>query len=181
VTAVDTIAAIEAGVTALAHTPHTYPLTEQEKQTIARAGIPMSSTLGIYVPAFNDQNEKLFRDRLPFPVETLTSAGQGPVNARYLWDGGLVYGYGTDTSWTPKDALAHELRALALVFSPKDIVSILTRNAAAVIGRADQLGVLEPGKLADIVVLDGNPLENVSSFLNVTMVLKGGVVVLDKR
>jgi len=43
--------------------------------------------------------------------------------------------------------LAHELRPLHLVFSRKDIIKIMTRNAAAVIGRSKDLGTLEPGKL----------------------------------
>ena len=60
----------------------------------------------------------LFRDAQPFPWNTLSSAGQGPVNARLLWEAGIVYGYGTDTQWPPKESLADELRALELVFAP---------------------------------------------------------------
>ena len=45
----------------------------------------------------------------------------------------------------------------------------------------DELGTLEPGKLADIVIVNGNPLTHVYDLLNVTMVIKGGEVVLDKR
>ena len=53
------------------------------------------------------------------------------MNARLLWEAGLVsYGYGTDTQWPPKETLADELRALRLVFSPQDIVKIITKNAA---------------------------------------------------
>jgi imidazolonepropionase-like amidohydrolase len=123
----------------------------------------------------------LFRDRGPFPWETLSSGGQGPVNARLLWEAGITYGYGTDTSWLPKDSLAHELKPLALMFSPKDIVSILTKNAAAAVLRSDQIGTLQAGKIADIVILNGDPLANVSNLLNVSVVVKGGQVVVDKR
>jgi len=52
------------------------------------------------------------------------------VNARLLWEAGISYGYGTDTSWTPIETLADELRSLQLTFSPKDIVTIPRRNAA---------------------------------------------------
>jgi imidazolonepropionase-like amidohydrolase len=136
----------------------------------------MMSTLGVFVPYFDRDNRPLFRDREPFPWNTLSSGGQGPVNARLLWEKGIVYGYGTDTSWLPRESLALELRPLALMFSPKDIVSILTRNAAVAVHKDNEIGTLEAGKLADIVMIDGDPLRNVTDLLKVSMVIKGGVV-----
>jgi imidazolonepropionase-like amidohydrolase len=103
------------------------------------------------------------------------------VNARLAVEAGTIYGYGTDTSWLPRESLALELRPLALTFSPKDIVSIMTRNAAVAVRRDSELGTLEAGKLADIVVLDGDPLADVQNLLKVRMVLKGGDVVVEKR
>ena len=176
----DTIAAVESGVQSLAHTPHIGQLSAAQTQMVAKAGIPMMSTLGVFVPHFDASNTPLFRDRLPFPWETLSSGGQGPVNARLLWEAGITYGYGTDTTWLPRESLALELRPLSLTFSPKDIVSILTSHAAAAALKRDR-GTLEPGKLADLVVLNGDPLVNVSNLLNVAMVIKGGEVVVDKR
>jgi imidazolonepropionase-like amidohydrolase len=179
VSVADTLGAVQAGVQSLAHTPHIDQLTMAQAQTIAKSGIPMMSTLGVFVPYFDAANIALFRDRLPFPWETLPSAGNGPVNARLVAEAGTTYGYGTDTSWLPKESLALELRPLSLTFSPKDIVSILTRNAAVAIVKTDR-GTLEAGKLADIVVLNGDPLANVSNLLNVAMVIKGGEVVVGK-
>ena len=46
---------------------------------------------------------------------------------------------------------------------------------------ADQLGTLESGKLADIVLLDGNPMEGIHNMLKTKVVVKGGQVVVDKR
>jgi imidazolonepropionase-like amidohydrolase len=181
VTVIDTLAAVKAGVTALAHTPHIGQLTPEEARTIAQSGIPMTSTLGIFIPMFSPDNMPLFRDRGPFPWETVSSGGQGPVNARMMTEAGLVYGFGTDTSWPPRDSLHQELRALHLMFSPKDIVSILTRNAASVHGRQDTLGTLEPGKLADIVIVNGDPLRDIYDVLNVVTTIKGGEVVSERR
>lgn len=192
VTVVDTIAAVEAGTHVLVHTPHIGQLDEETAQMIADSGIPMMSTLGIFVPTFAADNAIIrdrtgmdnvprFRDLDPFPMDTISSAGQGPVNARMLWDAGIVYGFGTDTRFLPRDSLFHELRPLRLVFSAKDIVTIMSRNAAIAIGRLDELGTVEAGKLADLVLLDGDPLDDPFNLLNVSMVIKGGEIVVDNR
>ena len=188
----DTLAAVRARPNVLVHTPHIGQLTPEQVRTIASAGIPMMSTLGVFLPAFAAENQRArtrsgldntprFRDLDPFPMETLSSAGQGPVNARLLWEAGVTYGYGTDTTFLPKDSLAQELRALRLVFSAQDVIKILTRNAAAVIGRSKDIGTLENGKLADLVVVDGDPLANADDLLKVKAVIKDGQIVVDKR
>jgi imidazolonepropionase-like amidohydrolase len=115
---------------------------------------------------------------MPRPLE---SGGQGPVNARILWDGGQVYAYGTDTQWDPGVTLGDELRALNLVFSPRDIVKIMGPNSAAAIGKSQDLGTLEPGKIADIVLIDGDPLADVFALTRVMVTIKDGKVVADKR
>jgi imidazolonepropionase-like amidohydrolase len=103
------------------------------------------------------------------------------VNARLLWEAGVTYGYGTDTTFLPKDSLAHELRALRLVFSNSEVVRILTGNAAAVIGHQKDLGTLEPGKQADLVMVDGDPLTDINDLLKVRIVVRSGKIVADHR
>lgn len=192
VTVVDTMAAVEAKTDILVHTPHIGQLTEDQARVIAASGIPMMSTLGIFVPGFGEDNQLMFertgddnlprfRDLDPFPMNTISSAGQGPVNARMLFDAGVVYGYGTDVRYKPHDALRHELRPLRLVFSAKDIVKIMTVNSAAVIKRSADLGTLEAGKIGDLVFLDGDPLKDSAHLLDVALVVKEGQVVVDKR
>lgn len=192
VTVVDTVAAVEAGTHVLVHTPHIGQLDEETAQMIANSGIPMVSTLGIFVPTFAADNELIrdrtgmdnvprFRDLDPFPMDTISSAGQGPVNARMLWDAGIIYGFGTDTRFEPQDSLFHELKPLLLVFSAEDIVTIMSRNAAIAIGKLDELGTVEAGKVADLVILDGDPLDDPYDLLNVRVVIKGGEIVVDNR
>ena len=67
------------------------------------------------------------------------------------------------------------------MFSMADIVKLMGPNTASYIGMSDQLGTLEPGKLGDIVLIDGNPLEGYWNMLKTKVVLKGGAVVVDKR
>ncbi|HET9218685.1 MAG TPA: amidohydrolase family protein [Terriglobia bacterium] len=179
----DTLAAIDTKPDMLVHTPHIGNLGDDPTavKRIADAKIPMTSTLAVFVPHFDANGTALFRDRQPFPFQTLSSAGQGPVNARLLWEGGVSYGYGTDTQWPPKETLADELRALRLVFSPQDIVKIITKNAAAATLRGAEIGTLEPGKLADIVIIDGDPMRDSDALLNVVTTIKGGQVVFEKK
>jgi imidazolonepropionase-like amidohydrolase len=54
-------------------------------------------------------------------------------------------------------------------------------NTASYIEMSDSLGTLEPGKLADMVVLAGNPLDGFWQMLNARVVIKGGRIVVDKR
>jgi imidazolonepropionase-like amidohydrolase len=180
----DTLAALEGKPALLVHTPHIGDLGADPAalKKIVDARIPMTSTLQVFLPHFGDDGKPLFRDRLPFPFDTLSSAGQGPVNARLLWEAGLKdYGYGTDTQWPPKATLFDELRALSLVFQPAEIVTILTKNAGLATMHGAEIGTLEPGKLGDIVIVDGNPLARSADLLNVVTTIKGGVVVFEKK
>ena len=141
--------------------------TSPKAMVVKDAGIPMLSTIGFGVPVFgvfNKENKPTFRDGKPWP-EGIGGAGDGreagekAVNARTLWDAGVTYGFGTDTGYLPKDGLAQELKAINLMFSPQDIVKLMGRNTDAFIDKGNDRGTLEAGKLADIVVLDGNPLD----------------------
>ncbi len=180
VSVLDTLMAIEAHPDVLVHTPHIGRLDEDPYalRKIVEAKIPMTSTLAVFLPHFGPGNTPLFRDAKPFPWHTLSSAGQGPVNARLLWNAGIVsYGYGTDTQWPPKETLLDELRALELVFSPTDIVKIITKNAANSTLHEAEIGTLEPGKFGDVVIIDGDPLTDSRALLHVTTTIKGGEIV----
>lgn len=183
VSVMDTLAAVEARPDVLVHTPHIGRLEEDAAavKRIAGAGIPMTSTLAVFVPHFGADNTPLFRDGMPFPWNTISSAGQGPVNARLLWEAGISYGYGTDTTWTPAESLTDELRALSVVFSPLDMSKILGQGAARSALKQDQIGTLEAGKLADMVLIDGNPLTDLNALHKVVTTFKAGRIVSDRR
>lgn len=173
---------IDAGPAMLVHTPHVGRLDENPDvlQKIIDAQIPMTSTLSVFVPHYDENGVALFRDAEPFPWDTLSSAGQGPVNAKLLAEAGQLYGYGTDTQWPPKESLHDELRALQLVFSPREIVEIMTKNAAAATLHGDEFGTLEPGKYGDVVIIDGDPMTDASALMNVVTTIKEGKVVFQQ-
>ncbi len=59
---------------------------------------------------------------------------------------------------------------------PLDVLRIATQEGAAAVGAEDHLGTLEVGKLADIVLLDANPLEDIKNTQSIWRVIKGGWV-----
>lgn len=54
-------------------------------------------------------------------------------------------------------------------------------NAADLMGWQDQIGTLDPGKYADLIAVDGDPLADVSVLQKVKFVMKGGTVAKDSR
>jgi len=184
------MAAVDAGVIKLVHTPHFGWLAQEDAQRVTAAGVKQLSTIGFGVPVFGvfaNDNKPRFRDGKPWPDAIIDGEGRGreagykAVNARTSWDAGVIYGYGTDTNYNPKAGLAHELKSLNLMFSIEDIIKLMGPNTASYIEMSDQLGTLESGKLADIVVFDGNPLEGYWNMLRTKLTIKGGVILSDQR
>jgi imidazolonepropionase-like amidohydrolase len=184
------LAALDAGATKLVHTPHGGWLSLEDARKVAAAGVETLSTIGFGVPVFgvfNKDNVPTFRDGSPWPDGILDGKGRGreagekAVNGRTLWDAGVTYGFGTDTNYHPREGLKHELRALSLMFSTSDIIKLMGPNTAAFIEKNKDLGTLEGGKLADIVLVTGDPLDLIYNLLNVKVVVKDGTVVVDKR
>jgi imidazolonepropionase-like amidohydrolase len=64
--------------------------------------------------------------------------------------------------------------------STQAIIAAATINAARALRLSAQLGTLEVGKLADVVVVDGNPLQDITALRNVRTVVKSGRVVVEK-
>ncbi len=65
--------------------------------------------------------------------------------------------------------------------TPMEILVSATRNAAIACGRGDELGTLEPGKLADLIIVDGNPLDDLSALLQIRTVLISGRVIWNEQ
>jgi imidazolonepropionase-like amidohydrolase len=64
--------------------------------------------------------------------------------------------------------------------SNDEILTAATNTAAQVCGHGDEIGALQPGYLADVVIVDGNPLTDLSALQRVKTVLLAGQVVEDK-
>jgi imidazolonepropionase-like amidohydrolase len=57
---------------------------------------------------------------------------------------------------------------------PMDIIVSATKNAAAVMGQQKDVGTLEKGKVADLVILDADPLADIKNTRKIFKVMKGG-------
>jgi hypothetical protein len=141
-------------------------------------------------------NTARFRDGKPWP-EAIAGANRDPkgratgteggytiINARRIWDADpnhQTISYSTDQNAADLVVLEHELKSFSIVFSMADIHKIIGPNSARYVGLADQIGTLEAGKLADIILIDGNPTLNIYEMLKTKVVLKEGKVVVDKR
>jgi imidazolonepropionase-like amidohydrolase len=87
------------------------------------------------------------------------------------------YGFG----WNPHGDYAKELTFFVnyVGFSPLDTLKCATKTGAEILGRGHELGTLEPGKLADVLVVDGDVVSNIALLedrKNVIAVLQGGIV-----
>jgi len=202
------VAAIDAGVTRLVHIPNKDFTTYDQAERVAQTGSIVAGAIAFGAPYIDRlspapaqvqwprDNSTRFRDGKPWP-ETISGAnrdakgravgtegGYSLVNARRIWDADTtrqLISYSTDQNATDLVVLEHELKSYSVMFSMSDIHRIIGPNAARYVGMADQIGTLETGKLADIILLDGDPTLNIYEMLKTKLVLKEGRVVIDKR
>jgi imidazolonepropionase-like amidohydrolase len=99
-------------------------------------------------------------------------------NLSHAFKSGVKVALGTDAAVYPHGLNAHEFgKMVEMGLTPLQSIQAGTVNAADLLGWSDRVGTLEPGKFADIVAVDGDPLANVRVLENVSFVMKGGAVV----
>ena len=90
---------------------------------------------------------------------------------------GVPFAVGSDVGPFPHGTQARELELMVQFGMPSaDVLRADLLNGARLLGWAGQIGELKPGYYADVIAVDGNPLENISAATKVAMVMKGGVV-----
>ena len=129
-----------------------------------------------------DTTEALAEDiKVPEPVrEKLRGLGRPELDAfRLAADAGVKVAMGTDCPVAPHGTNLRELQLMAENgFTPEEALVAATSNAADLLGVRDQLGSLEPGKRADITVVDGDPFEFEKLSDRIRAVYKDGVRVV---
>ena len=90
---------------------------------------------------------------------------------------GVKIAFGTDSGVSAHGDNAQEFSLMVEAgMAPADALLSATKNSAELLGISDILGTLEPGKLADIVAVEGNPLDNIALMESVSFVMKDGVI-----
>lgn len=149
--------ALDAGFDGVAHTPFA-PIPRQLLERAAARGLILVSTLGLW-------------------VETPHLGGAQENLRRYVELGGRV-ALGTDAPAFAAPGLPiDEMRRLAAAgLSARQVLDAATLHAAALAGRAGELGVIAPGALADLVAVEGDPTESIDALRAVRLVMLGGRV-----
>jgi imidazolonepropionase-like amidohydrolase len=193
--------AIYAGIDTLAHPIIQGPVSDNFVRVMKSKQIPEASTLTVGEnysrlaehPEFLDQ--PLYRDTLePEEITRLkTVESNKQKENRWAWwmkvmtpvaqdnikkinAGGGIMSLGTDTSEGP--AVHRELELITKGGVPNlDAIRIATLNSAIFLGRERDLGSIEDGKIADLVLLEANPLDDIDNAKRIVMVVKNGEII----
>jgi imidazolonepropionase-like amidohydrolase len=104
------------------------------------------------------------------------------TNIKHAIQSGVKVALGTDAAVYPHGLNAHEVDVYVNQFgmSPLAAIQTGTINAGDLMGWTDRVGTLEPGKWADLIAIDGDPLKDVRILQHVNFVMKSGVVYKDE-
>jgi imidazolonepropionase-like amidohydrolase len=104
------------------------------------------------------------------------------ANIHHAIQSGVKIALGTDAAVYPHGLNAHEVDVYVNQFgmSPLAAIQTGTINAADLMSWTDRTGTIEPGKWADIIAIDGDPLKDVKILQHVNFVMKSGIVYKDE-
>jgi imidazolonepropionase-like amidohydrolase len=165
--------ASDAGVDSI---EHGHLMDDNSIATLKKNGTYIVPTL--YLMDWNREN---LRKRNPpeymiRKMESVSAVGQN--NLKKAFAAGVKVAFGTDAAVYPHGLNAHEFAVyVRLGMTPLQAIQTATVNASDLLGWSAKIGTLEPGKWADIIAVDGDPLKDVTTLEQVKFVMKGGEVV----
>ena len=132
---------------------------------------------------FEDGEESLYNSQLFGDISHLVPLNY--INVKRMWEAGVLVGMGTDAAFPPGgwpgEAMHFEMEHHAKAGIPNlEIVRMATLNNATFLQIEDQVGTVKTGMIADLLVVKGNPAENISDTRNIAFVIKAGRM-LDRK
>ena len=165
--------ASDAGVDSI---EHGHLMDDASIATLKKNGTYLVPTL--YLMDWNRENmsQRHAPDYIVKKMQAVTAVGQN--NAKKAFAAGVKIAFGTDAAVYPHGLNAHEFAVyVRLGLTPLQAIQTATINASDLLGWTSKIGTLEPGKYADLIAVDGDPLQDVTTLERVKFVMKGGDVV----
>jgi len=168
--------AVEAGVDMI---EHILPRSDETIRMMAEAGTEAVPTLIPYIYIFDLSGGYYGSTSRRFSF----SKEENLDLLRRMREAGIKMGIGTDlvVDWfryMPASYINEMRQFLAVGYTTEEVLVAATRVNAELLDMADKLGTLEPGKLADVLVVDGRPDRDVGDLANVDIVIRDGEVVV---
>ena len=169
--------AVDAGVDMI---EHPLPRTDEAIQKMAAKGVASDPTLVPYMYIFDDDGGYFGSTSRRF-----TFGKEANLDVlRRLKRAGVTLGVGTDlvTDWylrLPAPYLTELKNLVSVGVSIPEVLTIATKTNATLLDMDDKLGTLEVGKLADVLVVRGQPDANLDALLNVAFVIRDGEVIVE--
>ena len=116
----------------------------------------------------------------PYAVKKATAiAAERRVRLRTAYRAGVRFALGTDATSDIHGRNGEEFKYMVDILgaTPMEAITIGTLNGARLLGIEADLGTVSTGKLADLVAVTGNPLDDVTRLQRPTLVMKGGTIV----
>jgi imidazolonepropionase-like amidohydrolase len=163
---------LESGVRSI---EHGNLIDEQTAHLIAETGAYLVPTLVTY-EALSEEGKSY-----GVPEENIRKIDEahehGITALRHAYEAGVKIASGSDLLGHLQDRKARELEIKTEIMSPMESLVSATRTNAELFGMESEIGTVEEGKLADLLVVEGNPLENIAVLQkrdNLRLVMKGG-------
>ncbi len=168
------VAAVEVGVASIEH-----------GSIVDDAGIAAMKAKGTYLVPTLIILEEIVRDGAakgypPYAIAKAKAvAAERRVRLRAAFQRGVKFAFGTDATSDIHGRNGEEFKYMVDILgaTPMQAIRSATLDAATLLGVERDFGTLEPGKVADIVAVPGDPLADVTALARVAFVMKGGAVV----
>jgi imidazolonepropionase-like amidohydrolase len=170
---------LDAGVRTLEHGNF---ISSEVAERMARSGTFLVPTIATYELLAADGRSLGYPE---YVIQKIEQALKGAYEALSIArQAGVRIGSGSDVLGAQQRKKAFELGYKGKVMSPMEVLIATTMTNAEIVGAQNDLGSIETGKLADLLLVDGNPLDDLSVLADrahIHLVIQGGTIVADRR